>query len=135
MGAQTHPLEISLRGEKINVNPPNHDWNLLGQLKLSPDSSPDETIENWLLKVLEPIRLPPDLFDKLRASVKETISRLHKTSDFSDTLLKIYVSRAIKTSHPSNNYWGFFGLEKVGLASGEETFAKHVIEYYLYLEK
>jgi hypothetical protein len=41
----------------------------------------------------------------------------------------------VKADLLSNNYWGFFRLEKVDSKSDEETSIEHIIDFYLYLEK
>jgi hypothetical protein len=118
-------------------NSPGTEWLLLGQLVLSIDLISGESIDNWLLKIVGPFHLPPDLYSKLKASVKETVSRSHQfSSDYAYfPSVSIYASDDIKTDLLSNRYWGFFRLEKVGTVSDEGTPEEYVIEYYLYLEK
>lgn len=122
--------------ESSKKKPPGNNWLPLGQLKLSVDSTSDESIDNWLLNTVEMFDLPSDLFDRLKASIKKVVSRLNTISDqFHASSINIYISDDVKTGLLSNNYWGFFRLEKVGSKSDEETSVEHVIDFYLYLEK
>jgi hypothetical protein len=115
---------------------PGNNWLPLGQLKLSVDLTFDEAIDNWLSKTFESFDLPSDLFDRLKISIKETISRLNTTSDHSHiSSITIYISDEVKADLLSNNYWGFFRLEKVDSKSDEQTSIEHIIDFYLYLEK
>ena len=122
--------------ESFKGKPPGNNWLLLGQLKLSVDSPSDEAIDRWLSKTFESFDLPSDLFDRLKVSIKKAASRLDTISDRSHTpSINIFVSDDVKTNLLSNNYWGFFRLEKADNASNNETSVEHVIDFYLYLEK
>jgi hypothetical protein len=122
--------------ESSKGKPPGNNWLPLGQLKLSVDSTSDEAIDSWLSKTFESFDLPSDLFDRLKTSIKETVSRLNTISDHSHiSSITIYISDEVKTDLLSNNYWGFFRSEKVDSKSDEEISVEHVINFYLYLEK
>lgn len=110
-------------------------WSLVGQLKRSADVISGASIDNWLIKTLEPFQLPPDLFHKLKASIAETLPRLSTNSETSRVpLVSVYVSQDVTGNSLSNKSWGFFKLEKVGVGSVQGAPDEHKIEYYLYLD-
>jgi hypothetical protein len=119
--------------ESSKKKPPENNWLLLGQLKLSVDSISDETIDHWLSKTFKSFDLPSDLFNRLKASIKEALSRLITTPDYSHaSSINIFISDDTKNDLLSNNYWGFFRLEKVDNTLDEETPVEHLIDFYLY---
>ena len=113
------------------------DWLPIGQLKLPLPSTPKGSLEAWLLETFEPIDLPPELLDTLKISITEAVSRMNLSpiQSTQEASLKLFVSQDVKTAQPSNRYWGFFRLEKAGIGSGEGDIPKHILEYYLYLER
>ena len=125
-----------IHADSSKKKPPGNNWLPLGQIKLSAESTSDESIDNWLLTTFESFGLPSDLFDRLKASIKKVVSRLNTAPNQSHaSSINIYISDDVKTGLLSNNYWGFFRLEKVDSKSDEETSVEHVIDFYLYLEK
>jgi hypothetical protein len=115
--------------------PANPDWQLLGQLKLPAGSIPDELIAPWLARALESFNLPPDLFEKLKASVYDVASRIFESlaqaTGSYQADLSIYVPRNILLNRLANRSWGFFRIEKSGIDSDQGI----SIEYYFYLEE
>ncbi len=88
---------------------------------------------DWLFRVLAPFQPPPDLADRIKASLEQAISRSSTVDGPWRVEVKFYVSKAARQS-PSSGSWGFFKLEKVRIPGEMNPAMIHAIEYYLYPE-
>ncbi|MFL7869326.1 MAG: hypothetical protein AB8I58_10880 [Anaerolineales bacterium] len=128
--------EHNVKQRKSPAEKPLRDgWLLIGQLKLPIDSMSGKSIEDWLIGTLEPFRLSPDIFGRLKVSIEEAISQLAVTPDYDYApSISIYMSDDVRVAHLPKN-WGFFKIEKVDMPSNEEALGEYIIEYYLYSER
>ena len=81
--------------------PPRTGWQLIGQLQLPIDSMSDKSVEDWLIGMLKPFRLPSDLFNKLKMSIEGTLSQLDVTPDDDYVpAISIYMSDDVRVALP-----------------------------------
>jgi len=110
------------------------DWQLLGELELPAGASVQDALYAWLTEILYSLNLPTDLLNKIIVSAHDATTRaiqaeiMHK---FKHLHLKVKVP-VVRSE--ADQAWGFFRLQKIEGAFGEDAGAEHTIEFYLYRE-
>lgn len=116
--------------------PTGYSWSLAGQTRLPVDSFSMEAVDRWFQKTLEPFRIPIELYGKLKTSVAAALSRLKANQEAAGVVaIRLYLSQEIVANQSLSHSWGFFKLEKSDNSADAGTFAAHVLEFYLYLER
>jgi hypothetical protein len=109
-------------------------WELLAELELPLSTDQNETIHEWLDRILKPLDLYEDICHRVERSLQEAASRalnVHLEKKTQHMHLKVYLPK----EHVSKGKnWSFFRVEKAKELSEEEQIPYHAIELYLYLE-
>ena len=123
-GKAVHPI----------ANDSDSGWHLFGELELPIGMDTHSTVNAWLLKTLAPLNLHTDFLHKVLKSAEDAAVRAMQTEavlNRQHTYILIY----IPACRPMNvQTWGFFRIEKVGMAAKNEDSPDHSVEFYLYLE-
>ena len=108
------------------------EWQMLGELTLSDESTVDEQISAWLTQLLRPLSLYPEFLNRIIHSAQEATTRvLHPDLKLDHVHLTIFGPRDTVSIRQT---WGFFQVEKVKQANMADTSALHAVEFYLYAE-
>ena len=112
------------------------DWQLLDELELSVGSSMDDkiNINVWLTEILRPLKLHPDLLNRVLSSAQDAIARTMQVvamTELAHIYLLIFAPRENASKGKS---WGFFRIEKGEMSIANKNRYSHLIEFYLYVE-
>lgn len=120
--------------DPLHIHVPGTNWQILGELRLQGDSSPDGTIKAWLRDVLSDLGLPDDFVSRLLASIEKAtvcvLSSDHKQGEYVNIVVLASAGQASR-----GHTWGFFRVERASTDSQIENAKGHFVEFYLYLDK
>lgn len=113
---------------------PDTDWQILGEIELPLGVNAYLILDAWLLDALIPLNLYADFLNKIRKSAEDVAARAMQTEmviqpQRTRFLILIPANRPLDVQT-----WGFFRIEKVGLAAENENSPNHTIEFYLFPE-
>jgi len=109
-------------------------WQLLGELELPAGASVQDALYAWLTEILHPLNLPAELLHKIIISAHDATARaIH--AEIMQKFNHLHLKVIIPVVRPETDQaWGFFRLQKIEGALGENAGAEHTIEFYLYRE-
>jgi hypothetical protein len=119
---------------QTHTDPHHSYWEPFGELELLLNADQNETIHEWLDRILKPLNLYEDICHRVEVSLQEAATRVlnaHSESGPHHIHLKIYLprERALKGKN-----WTFFRVEKMEEHSHDEEISDHAIALYLYLQ-
>jgi hypothetical protein len=129
-------MELNLNTKDIShtQNHPASNWQMLGDLELSPQVNSKDTLELWLKEITKPLDLHTDFLNRMLNPTHQTIVRLLRP-DAETKLDHIH----LVVFAPSNRtlkklIWGFFSVERLKDTKEDTVANNHTIEIYLYKE-
>ena len=112
------------------------DWQVSGELQLAAGSNPDGSIRQWLMKILEPFRLPEEYVSKILNSIEDAASRVLSPDTVEGQFEHLDIVILTPAGQPSDRQtWGFFRLERMEGKTKSTDSKRYRIEYYLYPER
>ena len=112
------------------------DWQISGELQLAVGSNPDGTIRRWLMKILEPFRLPEEYVSKILKSIEDVTSRVLSPDTGDGQFEHLNIVLLTPVGQPAERQtWGFFRLERMESKEKPKESKSYRIEYYLYSER
>jgi hypothetical protein len=109
-------------------------WQMLGELILLGDSSPNELISAWLTELLAPLDLHEKFMDRVLNSIQNYTGRaLSPKAGIPCGHIHLSIFGPNKRTS-SGQTWGFFRIEKIDSAEPSMAHPDHAVEFYLYQE-
>lgn len=110
------------------------EWQLLGELKLSANSTSNFSINTWLAEILSRLDLPENFLNRVLDSVQESVMRTLQ-QNVSKTLGQVHLSFYSPFDKLSKRKtWGFFHIERTEDRRDSVGITDHTINFYLYVE-
>ena len=115
---------------------PQTDWQTLGKVQLPVSSGLKGALDQWLTQILSPFDLPENFVSKILNSMQEAAVRILSPDTMDERFehLDIVVLAPTGMSFQGKT-WGFFRVERTPIDSKNENANRHLIEYYLYLDR
>jgi hypothetical protein len=108
--------------------PPSSGWKLLGKLELPVDGPIEGKINVWLMEILHPLNIHEDFYNRILKSAQAV--HLDRMTDLESVYLFVYA----QPKPPTGQTWGYFRIDKAGIATVNKASSHHSIEFYLYVE-
>jgi hypothetical protein len=113
---------------------PNTNWELFAELELPLSGNQNETIHEWLDRILKPLKLYDDICHRVEISLYEGATRtVNAQSEKKHQQIHVKIYLPTQRQLKGNN-WSFFRVEKIEDQVQDGQVPDHAIELYLYLE-